>query len=216
MTKELAKTLTTALVQFIDEQRPEGTMCCSNAECKSIEQMLEGEQFDIVEAFIKNKLTRLTEFEKRVRFIMDEFSAGRYSADNIDDVRGIAKGLLDIAKKDMPMPEDTIIFQKGVEEGRRLQKESSHEDYILGYTNGYKDAERQYNESVAYHFPIMPQRPLCYELGGTCTNPFMDCINCPKKNTGGGFTTSSGTATSTLHYNTSATDGKEHNPSFTD
>lgn len=64
MTKELAKTLTTALVQFIDRERPEGTMCCSNTECKSIEEMFEGECFDIIEAFIQKKLSGLTEFEK--------------------------------------------------------------------------------------------------------------------------------------------------------
>ena len=36
-------------------------------------------------------------------------------------------------------------------------------------------------------------RPLCYEPGGTCTNPQMDCINCPRKNTGGTWTTNTGT-----------------------
>ena len=64
MNKELAKTLTTALVQFIDKERPEGTMCCSNAECESIEKMFEGECFDIIETFIQKKLSRLTEFER--------------------------------------------------------------------------------------------------------------------------------------------------------
>ena len=66
MDKELAKTLTTALVQFIDEQRPEGAMSCSNTECKSIEEMFEGECFDIIEAFIQKKLSRLSEFEMAI------------------------------------------------------------------------------------------------------------------------------------------------------
>ena len=64
MNKELAKTLTTALVQFIDKERPEGTMCCSNTECAGIEKMFEGDKFDIIEAFIQKKLSRLTEFER--------------------------------------------------------------------------------------------------------------------------------------------------------
>lgn len=45
-------------------------------------------------------------------------------------------------------------------------QESSHEDYVRGYANGYKDAEKRYNESVAYHFvapdnwpPKMPDLP---------------------------------------------------------
>ena len=64
MNHELAKTLTIALVNYIDKNRPEGTMDCSSAECKSIEEMFEGDQFDIIEAFIQKKLSSLTEFEK--------------------------------------------------------------------------------------------------------------------------------------------------------
>ena len=71
MNKELAKTITTALVQFIDSERPEGTMCCSNTECESIEKMFEGECFDIIETFIQKKLSRLTEFEKAVEAIYE-------------------------------------------------------------------------------------------------------------------------------------------------
>ena len=38
--------------------------------------------------------------------------------------------------------------------------------------------------------PIIQQaRPLCYEPGGICTNPFHDCINCPRTSTGGTWTT---------------------------
>ena len=32
-------------------------------------------------------------------------------------------------------------------------------------------------------------RPACWEPDGICTNPHMDCINCPKKITGGMFKT---------------------------
>ena len=109
-------------------------------------------------------------------------------------------------------------YNKGVEEGRRMEREESHENYVRGYANGYKDAEEQYNESVAYHFPTMPTTPVFGCDGIHCTNPQMDCINCPRRTTGGSFSTntSSGTSTATLHGNTSFTDGKEHNPSFTD
>ena len=71
MNKSLAKTLTTALVQFIDRERPVGSMCCSNAECESIEEMFEGECFDIIEAFIQKKLSRLTDFEQEVSDIVE-------------------------------------------------------------------------------------------------------------------------------------------------
>lgn len=42
MNHELAKTTTTALVQFIDRERPEGSLCCSSAECEKMEKAVEG------------------------------------------------------------------------------------------------------------------------------------------------------------------------------
>ena len=39
-------------------------------------------------------------------------------------------------------------------------------------------------------FVIQQARPLCYEEGGTCTYPQMDCVNCPKLWRGGSYTTS--------------------------
>lgn len=57
MNHELAMTLTTALVQFIDRERPEGSMCCSSYECEKIEKAFEGDTYDVVENLIKRKLT---------------------------------------------------------------------------------------------------------------------------------------------------------------
>lgn len=39
-------------------------------------------------------------------------------------------------KSKMPMPEDTVIFQKGIEEGKRLMIE----DAVEGYVNYYEDS----------------------------------------------------------------------------
>ena len=110
------------------------------------------------------------------------------------------KSLYEQLLKGFPLPEDTVLFQKGVEEGRRLEREESHENYVRGYANGYKDAEKQYNESVAYHFPIMPTPPSGWGCDCThCTNPHGDCINCPRRFSSGGTittpNTSSGTST---------------------
>jgi len=46
----------------------------------------------------------------------------------------------------------------------------------------------------------MPRQPMCYEPDGICTNPQMDCINCPKRGMTGGIgsswcTNSKGTVT---------------------
>ena len=237
MNKELAKTLTLALVNYIDENRPEGTMDCSSAECVSLEKAFTEENFDSVETLINKKLSRLTEFEQEVS---DMVEYCKEHGENVafDYAKRHAKSLLALAKKQLlsyadesnPAIEAMADLERAVTCGNvdnipkwlveelnkafKKGQESSHEDYIRGYTNGYKDAEKQYNESVAYHFPTMPTTPVFGCDGIHCTNPQMDCINCPRKTTGGGFSTSSGTSTATLHGNTSVTDGKEHNPSF--
>ena len=243
MNHELAKTLTTALVQFIDRERPEGTMCCSSYECEKIEKAFVDDRLDIVDGFIQRKLTGLTEFELFLfNAVLDNNFAGAKGSENaLEMVKKIAPELLALAKKQLlsyadesnPAIEAMADLERAVTCGNvdnipkwlqeelnkafKKGQESSHEDYIRGYANGYKDAEKRYNESVAYHFPIMPTPPSGWGCDGThCTNPQMDCINCPRKTTGGGFNTASGTSTATLHGNTSATDGKEHNPSFTD
>ena len=167
MNHELAKTLTTALVQFIDRERPEGTMDCSSAECEKIEKAFEGGTYDVVEKLIKKKLLDMTEFELEVSDIV-EYCKEHGENVAFDYAKRHAKTLLALAKKELPMPEDTVIFQKGVEEGRRLEREESHENYVRGYANGYKDAEKRYNESVAYHYPdpippgVAYKSPQCY------------------------------------------------------
>lgn len=252
MNEELAKTLTTALVQFIDRERPEGTMCCSNIECGALEEAFKSDNLDDVEAFIQKRLSRLTEFESSLRQIIevtlsDEVpngSGGTMSWAVVlsdDDIKKLAPKVLAIAKSELlsyadkrnPAIEAMADLERAVTCGNvdnipkwlqeelnkafKKGQELSHEDYIRGYTNGYKDA----NESVAYHFPIMPTPPSGWGCDGThCTNPHGDCINCPRRFTTGGTittpNTASGTSAATLHGNTSATDGKEHNPSFTD
>lgn len=204
MTKELAKTLTLALVNYIDENRPEGTMDCSSGECVSLEKAFTEDNFDSVETLIKKKLSRLTEFEEGLvtfynkRNMIPSDKDGVYNKHELEEfLHESAKTLLAIAKKEL------------------LTDDELSKKYFEGYTKGYGNAEKHYNESVAYHFPTMPTTPVFGCDGIHCTNPQMDCINCPRR-TGGGFNTASGTSTAILHGNTSATDGKEHNPSFTD
>jgi hypothetical protein len=201
MNHELAKTLTTALVQFIDRESSEGTMCCSNIECGALEEAFKSDNLDDVEAFIQKKLSRLTEFETHLKWLIENGGSG------IEHVKVEANELLALAKKEL--------FEKW--------NENMKDEYARGkkdgLTIGYNKAMKEYNESVAYHFPIMPTPPSGLGCDGThCTNPQMDCINCPRKTTGGSFSTSSasGTSAATLHGNTSVTDGKPHNPSFID
>lgn len=217
MNHELAKILTTALVQFIDRERPEGTRCCSNTDCANLENAFNGENFVYVEGYIKIKLLGLTEFENAfVRFL--SMSQGEPPRGIEDFAKEHSKELLALAKKELlsyadesnPAIEAMADLERAVTCGNvdnipkwlqeelnkafKKGQESSHEDYIRGYTNGYKDA----NESVAYHFPIMPTPPSGWGCDGThCTNPHGDCINCPKRFTTGGTITTPNTASGT-------------------
>jgi len=47
---------------------------------------------------------------------------------------------------------------------------------------------RQYYPPVISPYLQPDLTPKCYEPGGTCTNPHMDCINCPRKITGSPWT----------------------------
>lgn len=214
MNHELAKTLTTALVQFIDRERPEGTMDCSNGECVSLEKAFTEENFDSVETLIKKKLSRLTEFELEVSDIVDYC---KEHGENVafDYAKRHAKTLLALARKELLSYADesnpAIEAMADLERTywcnpdklpKWLKDDIARKElnaHTKGYNKGYKDAEKQYNESVAYHFPIMPTPPSGWGCDGThCTNPQMDCINCPRKTTGGMFTspnTASGTST---------------------
>ena len=56
-----------------------------------------------------------------------------------------------------------------------------------------RDNEPKYIPTSNFQPLVQGYHPLCYEPGGTCTNPQMDCVNCPRKFTTGGFVTTTGT-----------------------
>lgn len=204
MNKELAKTLTLALVNYIDENRTEGTMDCSSGECESIEEMFEGDQFDIIEAFIQKKLSRLTEFEKcmldfakaRDEYEFDSTKVVELNNKVIELTKSYSKKLLALAKKELARRDEVITlnniapYDKGLQDGKAEAMADLERTYFYnpdklpkwlkddiarkelnahtkGYDKGYKDAEKQYNESVAHHYPepiptgIPYQSPQC-------------------------------------------------------
>ena len=87
---------------------------------------------------------------------------------------------IDWLKSLRPQPKqdckDCMEYEKGYSRGHQ-------EGHTAGYNKGYKEATEEYNKQTAYHFDF-PYPRSCYE-GGRCTNPQMDCINCPRKDSGG-------------------------------
>lgn len=166
MNKELAKTLTTAIVQWIDKTRPEGTMDCSSYECERIEKAFEGGMYDEVEKLIKKKLTGLTEFEQEVSDIVEyckehgENVAFDYAKRHANTLLSLArKELLSYADESNPAIVDMADLKRTLEctpeklpQWLKNEIEGIKRDaYTRGYNKGYKDAENEYNKSVAYH-----------------------------------------------------------------
>lgn len=178
MTKELAKTLTTALVQFIDRERPEGTMDCSNGECVSLEKAFTEENFDSVETLIKKKLTRLTEFQNAVRVMITEaltthikYGNGRKMSSTvfIDDNTAIllSAGLLKLAKNELlsyadesnPVIEAMADLERTFDCNPEklplwLKNELARREldaHTKGYNKGYKEALRAKSDFLESH-----------------------------------------------------------------
>lgn len=174
MNNELAKTLTTALVQFIDKERPEGTMCCSSYECEKIEKAFEEGTYDVVEKLIKMKLMDMTEFEQEVSDIV-EYCKKHGENVAFDYAKRHAKSLLALAKKELlsyadesnPAIEamadlERTYFCNPDKLPKWLKDDIAKKElnaHTKGYNKGYKDAEEAYNKSVAYHLDIPDNWP---------------------------------------------------------
>ena len=121
-------------------------MDCSNGECVSLEKAFTEDNFDSVETLIKKKLSGLTEFEQELAWIICEW--GNSEETKISNfVKKYATKLLALAKKELC---------RGCNAN------------IEGYIKGRDDAEKRYNESVAYHYPdpvppgVAYKSPQCY------------------------------------------------------
>ncbi len=187
MNTELAKTLTTALVQFLDWERPEGTMCCSNTDCENIKGAFEEGEYDVVEAFIQKKLTRMTEFEKVLADTIGYAISQSVVEPNYETykfVKDWSERLLDAAKKEL--------FKEWNEDMKNEYARGKRDGLTIGYNKAMKEVDE--NRIYKYEGPAPSiYWPPCY-YGGVCTNPFHDCINCPRQLTVG-INTITGTST---------------------
>ena len=213
MNHELAKTLTTGLVQFIDKERPEGTMCCSNTECDALERAFMAEDFSYVEALVQKKLSRLTEFEQEVSDIV-EYCKEHGESVAFDYAKRHAKTLLALAKKELQSEidaeiekayknSDSIVYENGVLYGKAealkdLPRWKIWENGACGNGCNIPIAivKRGYNYELVNTLFIQGEHYIMLsDLEKLPGLNDMDCINCPRKNIGGGFNMQSGTST---------------------
>lgn len=163
MDKELAKTLTTALVQFIDREKPEGTMCCSNDECVTLEKDFTADLFFYVKAFIQKKLSGLTEFEQEVSDIV-EYCKEHGDAVAFDYAKRHSKSLLALAKKELlSYPDESNPAIEAMADLERTYfcnpeklpkwlKNELTKKHLDGYCMGIEDTMREMKDFIDSHF----------------------------------------------------------------
>lgn len=91
------------------------------------------------------------------------------------------------------MEQKELMAQEIIEKLIDEQKISGKEAVILLNAINKPAEVRIEKEHVPYTLPITTpwyqtldaREPKCYEPGGTCTNPHMDCVNCPKTHSNG-------------------------------
>lgn len=93
-----------------------------------------------------------------------------------------------IPTEDYPMPEDTVIFQKGVAEGRRLEREEqkwseekekavdNYADEIIKWEDAHKDWDRQVIRATAYHFFNLQPKQVWSEEDEKAIERAIDCV----------------------------------------
>ena len=122
--------------------------------------------------FILTNEPELTEFEQGVRDMVINVFTTTHSVSDVMDYNTthlLAAGLLELAKKEIC---------NGCTVG------------LNQYWNGRDDERKEAQKFYTFQYP--PYYPPC-RFGGMCTNPFKDCINCPRTCGDIGISTTSGT-----------------------
>lgn len=215
MNHELAKTLTTAIVQFVDKNQPKDKMGVSSIEAEELERCFTEEKFNRVEDWYAYRMKpELTEFEKcmldfakaRDEYEFDSTKVVELNDKVIELTKYFAKQLLKLAKKELlsyadesnPAIEamadlERTYFSNPEKLPKWLKDDIARKElnaHTKGYNKGYKDAEQWYNDWITAHPLMIPATPSGLSCDGThCTNPHHDCINCPRQYSSGGTIT---------------------------
>ena len=138
MEKALAQLLTTALVQFVDNNQPKNKMVVSSIEAEELERCLTEDKFNRVEDWYAFRMKpELTEFEKcmldcakaRDEYEIDSTKVVELNDKVIELAKSYAKQLLDLARKELAPSDEQMdelhrcmcMFKEGSNARSRLQ-----------------------------------------------------------------------------------------------
>lgn len=116
----------------------------------------------------------LTEFEKGIKQCL-AFNYGIEFNDDCNEVlKSTCNSILELAQKELENS-DWI---------KDIREWCYNKGHLEGYAKGQEDAEKRHKEATSFHYNLHPAWPPCFS-GGPCTNPYHDCINCPRHGTSG-------------------------------
>lgn len=147
---------------------------------------------------ITDEPDELTEYENRVIEILDYAMANPETEMSkiVEQGKAVSKELFELAKKELlsyhdesnPKIEAIADLESAVSCGGNLPiwlADAFHKKYFEGYVKGQEDAEKRHREATSFHYGPFPSWPPPCFVGGPCTNPHHDCINCHRPGTSG-------------------------------
>ena len=141
-----------------------------------------GEGTDDKLFLVKDMPNELTEFESRLAKILDY--AMKHPVGSLSEITGQARKLtpefLALAKTQLKK-EFEAEYKRGYADCRIHDEERISKAHLEGFSEGVEHADKRNREAVAYPFPMHGSFVLPCYLGGPCTNPHHDCINCPRQ-----------------------------------
>ena len=150
---KIKKILALGFIHFLDENRPEGKMCLSNGECAEIEKAFNEQDWQKLTKCLDKYIE--TEDERHRKWVLEYLYDGLRKADEqFKDHFKAAIDWLEKQKESLHIPEtckenadsftDNVIevrsFQRGIEEGRRLEREKQKEQKPAEWSE--EDAKR--------------------------------------------------------------------------
>lgn len=186
MNHELAKTLTTALVQFIDREQPKDKMGVSSIEAEELERCFTEEKFNRVEDWYAHRMKpELTEFEQALsNYLKNDFEyfhTKKWDEQKWNDViRTQSKELLALAKKELlsyadesnpaieAMADLERTFECNPDKLPGWLKDELAKKHLDGYCMGREDTLREMKDFVESHFTHKKYKsPECGTTAGT-------------------------------------------------
>lgn len=124
----------------------------------------------------------LTEFQQRLVKFYNDRNALTHDKDGIYNRHDLYELLCKTSKELLELAQKELENSDWIKDIREWCYNKGH---LEGYAKGQEDAEKRYQEATSFHYGPFPSWPPPCFVGGPCTNPHHDCVNCHRPGTSG-------------------------------